>query len=120
MCVGANSLRGTLAGLLLAAMLCSATTMRAEEAPPARPAIADETADTDAKAEKKDDKGRRDVARKVAAVSLILILVLIIFVVTVMIVSRRMRARYLGWHRKIRFSKLWDVWWSKDTPEKKR
>ncbi|KPJ53784.1 MAG: hypothetical protein AMS16_05115, partial [Planctomycetes bacterium DG_58] len=55
----------------------------------------------------------RDVMRTLAWISLCIILLLIIFVVVVMILNRRLRIRYLGWDRKIKFSKLWDVWWQK-------
>jgi len=63
-------------------------------------------------------KERRDALRKVALASLVIILLLIIFIVVVMIGSRRMRTRYLGWHRKIRFGKIWDVWWGKSEEQK--
>lgn len=63
------------------------------------------------------DEQRRSVMRKVAWAALCIILLLIIFVVVVMIVSRRMRIRYLGWDRRITFSKLWDVWWHKSEEE---
>ncbi|HUV38280.1 MAG TPA: hypothetical protein VMY39_01640 [Planctomycetota bacterium] len=72
-------------------------------------------ADDDAK----KDQARRDLARRVAALAIVLTLILVVFIVTVMITSRRLRARYLGWHRKIRFRKLWDVWWSKEKPKEK-
>ena len=68
-------------------------------------------------AEKTREAQRRAVMRKVAWTSLGIILILIIFVVVVMILSRRMRIHYLGWDRRITFSKLWDVWWQK--PEEK-
>jgi hypothetical protein len=60
---------------------------------------------------------RRRAVRTVATVSLVLILILIVLVVLLMIANRRLRAQYLGWHRKIRFKKLWDVWWSKEPPK---
>ena len=63
------------------------------------------------------ERARRAVWRKVAAASLLSILLLIIFTVFVMIYSRRMRIRYLGYYRRIRFSRIWDVWWQK--PEKR-
>jgi len=48
---------------------------------------------------------------------MILVLILIVFIIVLMIANRRLRARYLGWHKKVRFKKLWDVWWSKEPPK---
>ena len=56
---------------------------------------------------------RREVTRKVAFASMAIILILIICIVTIMIYSRRMRIRYLGYYRKVRFNRIWDVWWQK-------
>ena len=57
------------------------------------------------------EKQRRAVMRKVAGASLAIILVLICFVVGVMIVTRRLRIRYLHYDRPVTFNRLWDVWW---------
>jgi len=59
----------------------------------------------------------RHAMRRVAAASLFIILLLILFVVLVMISTRRLRIRYLGWDRRVRFNKIWDIWWQK--PEEK-
>lgn len=71
------------------------------------------TAEASPAAEKTVEAKRRAVIRNVAWTSLGIILILIIFVVVVMILSRRMRIHYLGWDRRITFSRLWDVWWQK-------
>jgi|GEM_PF-5529645 hypothetical protein len=66
-----------------------------------------------------DDKetARRRAMRRVAASSLLIILILILFIVVVMMSTRRLRIRYLGWNRRIRFNRIWDIWWQK--PEEK-
>ena len=58
-------------------------------------------------------KEKKALARKVAWASLCIILLLIIFTVFVMIYSRRTRTRYLKQYQRIRYSKIWDVWWQK-------
>lgn len=65
------------------------------------------------------DARRRQALRKVALASLAIILILIICIVTIMIFSRRMRIRYLSYYRKIKFNRIWDVWWQKSgkTPD---
>ena len=85
----------------------------AAESPAAEPVTTILTGDDDS------DIGdvRRDAVRTVATVSMILILIMIVFVVILMIANRRLRVQYLGWRRKIRFKKLWDVWWSKEPPK---
>ena len=67
------------------------------------------------------DQKRRSVMRRVAWAALCMILLLSVFIVVVMIMSRRMRIRYLGWDRRIKFNKLWDVWWhrSEEKPDEK-
>ena len=76
------------------------------------------TAPVDAEeGEPSKDQQRRSVMRKVAWAALCMILLLIVFIVVVMIMSRRMRIRYLGWDRRIKFNKLWDVWWHKSEEE---
>ena len=80
------------------------------------------TAPVDAEeGEPSKDQKRRSVMRRVAWAGLCMILLLIVFIVVVMILSRRMRIRYLGWDRRIKFNKLWDVWWhrSEEKPDEK-
>lgn len=102
------------------AVVLLALLMTVAHAPAQSPAVDDNTVRTAEGGDKAEatlaemkDSGRRTVMRKVAWASLGMILLLIIFVVVVMILSRRMRVRYLGWNRKVKFNKLWDVWWTR-------
>ena len=67
------------------------------------------------------EKARTTALHKWAAAALIMFLVLICFIVGVMIVTRRLRIRYLHYDRPVKFSRLWDVWWGrgdgKDPPK---
>ncbi len=106
----------------LLAFLCAAAGARGDNATIPAPASSDQGAfapaldnATQAAADKiARDRNRKAAMRKVAGASLVIILVLICFVVGVMIVSRRMRIRYLHYDRPVRFSRLWDVWWDRD------
>jgi hypothetical protein len=64
-----------------------------------------------------NETARRRAMRRVAASSLLMILILILFAVLVMMSTRRLRIRYLGWNRRVKFNKIWDIWWQK--PEEK-
>lgn len=57
------------------------------------------------------EKARRATMRKVAIASLVSILLLICFVVVVMIVTRRLKIRYLHYDRKVKFQPPEDLWW---------
>jgi len=112
-----------LAAAVLALLNCSGS-LEAQAPPAADEATVAEGPTTDIMdADTRPDealrhKKRREVLRKVALASLVIILLLIIFAVVVMIGSRRMRIRYLGWDRKVKFGKIWDVWWGKPEEHK--
>ena len=106
------------AGALL--FLWAESECSAEPIPAGEPALVRESDNVTAgtAAVKEKEAARRHAMRRVAATSLLIILILIIFTVTVMICTRRMRIRYLGWDRRIKFNKIWDIWWQK--PEERK
>jgi uncharacterized integral membrane protein len=96
----------------LTLLACAAGVWASDEAVPVVDESAVPVADN-AAAEDGKSPEHREALRKVAWAAMFIVLILIVFVVFLMIVSRRLRSRYLGWHRKVRFKGLWDVWWSK-------
>ena len=79
------------------------------------------SADPDAEVERTEDEKRRRKAMKIVSiVSLVLILLLIIGIIVILLSGRRLRWHILGRHRRVRFSKMDDLWWRKpedaDTP----